>query len=130
MKLIIAKINRPADVPYIGQECEHAGVTGGRTYLSLDHANLDLAKLNANAIKFEIIPKDYKVNGVWVCSARSNAKIIPDGWQKLIMDRWAIRDVRFYDRFMRFASSSNTAFGICKDYNSFIFISDLTTEGK
>lgn len=128
MKLIIAKIARSADVPYVGQECELAGVSPGRTYLTLDHANIDLKKLNDNGVKFEVIPKDYKVNGSWVCCARQNVKTpIPAEWQKLIMDRCNISEVRFFDRYMRFKASSNTAFGIQKTYNSFIFISDLTT---
>ena len=128
MKLIIAKIGRSADVPYVGHECVLAGVTGGRTYLTLDHANLDLAKLNDNAVKFEVIPKDYKVNGTWVCCARQSTKTpIPAEWQKLILDRWPIHDVRFYDRFMKFTASSSTAFSIQKDYNSFIFINELVT---
>lgn len=131
MKLIIAKIDRVVDTPYIGQECEQAGVTAGRTYLTLDHANLDLVKLNDNSVKYEIIPKDFKVNGVWICCARQNVKTpIPAEWQMLLMNQWAVREVRFYDRYMKFIASSDIAFRIQKDYNSFIFISDLAIGEK
>jgi hypothetical protein len=131
MKLIIVKVHRSADAPYVGHECVLAGVTPGRTYLTLDHANIDLAKLNAGSVKFEVIPENYKINGVWLCCARQNVKSpIPADWQKRLMERWAVRDVRFCDRYMRFCASSTIAFEIQKFYNSFIYITEVQVEKK